>query len=287
MQTDLQIPSQKITLNCRGKLVSLEHPVVMGILNVTPDSFYADSRKSVPEEVLEHAGRMLNEGAVFIDIGGYSSRPGASDISEEEELARVIPAIVLIRKHYPDALISIDTFRSSVALAALEAGAHLVNDISAGDDDPRMIETVASYGAPYVAMHKRGNPQTMQQLANYEDVVLEVMNYFTHKVVQLQKAGVKDIILDPGFGFAKLPEHNYRLLNRLGDFKIFGLPVLAGLSRKGMIRHVTGTGLADALNGTTVLNTIALLKGAGILRVHDVKEAVECIKLVKALHGSV
>lgn len=286
MQIDLQIPSRKITLNCKGRLLVLDKPVVMGIINITPDSFFAGSRKTALDEVQRVAEKMLTDGATILDIGGYSTRPGAIAVPVEEELKRVLPVIEIIHKTFPEAFLSIDTFRAQVAKQAIEAGAQLVNDISAGDDDVEMLDLVSKSGVPYIIMHKRGNPQTMQKQTQYDDVVLEVMNYFTRKVAVLSAAGIHDVVIDPGFGFAKQKEHNYALLNALGDFQLFGTPVMAGLSRKQMIRAVTGTDIEHALNGTTALHTIALIKGADILRVHDVKEAVECIKLVNAVHGN-
>jgi dihydropteroate synthase len=286
VQIDLQIPSRKITLNCKGRLLVLDKPVVMGIINITPDSFFAGSRKTALDEVQRVAEKMLTDGATILDIGGYSTRPGAIAVPVEEELKRVLPVIEIIHKTFPEAFLSIDTFRAQVAKQAIEAGAQLVNDISAGDDDVEMLDLVSKSGVPYIIMHKRGNPQTMQKQTQYDDVVLEVMNYFTRKVAVLSAAGIHDVVIDPGFGFAKQKEHNYALLNALGDFQLFGTPVMAGLSRKQMIRAVTGTDIEHALNGTTALHTIALIKGADILRVHDVKEAVECIKLVNAVHGN-
>ncbi|MFI5220800.1 MAG: dihydropteroate synthase [Bacteroidia bacterium] len=283
-QTELQTLFRKITLNCKGKLLSLEYPVIMGILNVTSDSFYDGGKYSSMGNALTHAGKMLKEGAAIIDIGGYSSRPGAEEISLDEELKRTIPVIESVAERFPEAILSIDTFRSTVAFEAVNAGAHIVNDISAGDDD-EMISTVAKLKVPFVMMHKKGSPKTMQQDPHYENVTQEVMNYFTRKIALGRSAGIIDLIIDPGFGFGKKLNHNYQLLHSLNDFQIFGLPILAGISRKKMIQQVTGTSVADALNGTSAANTIALVKGANILRVHDVKEAVECVNIVKATHG--
>jgi dihydropteroate synthase len=283
----LQALNTKITLNLKGRLLSLEKPVVMGIINTTPDSFFSGSRQPAPDDALRQADQMLKEGAVFLDIGGYSSRPGAEDIPEAEELKRVIPVITTLSQHFPQAFLSIDTFRASVARQAIEAGAHLVNDISAGEDDPDMLETIAGLQVPYIMMHKKGAPQTMQQNPHYENVKEEVLQYFIQKMEQVRSLNIKDIILDPGFGFGKTLKHNYTLLNTLQDFSIFGVPVLAGVSRKGMIQRVIDVPAEQALNGTTVVNTIALMKGAKILRVHDVKEAVECVKLVNALNGAI
>lgn len=273
--------NRKTTLNVKGRLVDLAAPSVMGILNLTPDSFYSNSRMGSIDEALHRTEAFMNEGAKFIDIGAYSSRPGASDISPDEELQRMIPVIEAITKKLPEAILSIDTFRARVAKESIEAGAHIVNDIAGGGMDDEMFETVAALQVPYILMHMKGSPQTMQQHADYQNITLEVVDYFQQRVTKLQKLGVKDIILDPGFGFAKKPEHSYQLLNEMDDLKIFELPILAGISRKSMIYKFLGTTPEEALNGTTVLNTISLLKGASILRVHDVKAAAECIALVQ------
>lgn len=253
----------------------------MGILNVTPDSFYEDSRIRGTEALLRRAEAMLQEGADILDIGGYSSRPEAQHISEEEEHTRVIPAIRALRQAFPDCLISVDTFRASIAEQAVAAGAHIINDISGGQLDGMMFETVGRLQVPYILMHMRGTPQTMQQLTEYEDIIAEMVRYFERQIVQLQAAGVQDIILDPGFGFAKTTDQNFEVLQRLADFKMLGLPILAGLSRKSMTYKTLDIPATEALPGTIVLNTIALMHGAGILRVHDVKEAVQTIKLFK------
>lgn len=263
----------------------LDKPVVMGILNATPDSFYRDSRVDAGR-LLETAGKMLADGAVFIDVGGYSTRPGAAEVSENEEADRVLPLIGLLSKNFPDALVSVDTFRASVARQAVDAGAHLVNDVSSGDDDAEMMRTVAGLKVPYIMMHKKGTPRTMGSLAQYEDVTLEVLEYFNRKIAQAREAGITDLVLDPGFGFAKTMQHNYELLRRLADLRVAGLPLLVGVSRKKMIRDITGTDAGTALNGTTVVHTLALLNGAHILRVHDVKEAVESINIVQATYGN-
>lgn len=283
----MQALFRKITLNCKGKIISLEKPAVMGILNITPDSFFKGSRISNIDAALKKADQMLSEGALILDIGAYSSRPGADDISVDEELKRAIPVVEAVFKNFPDCIISIDTFRSKVAKNAVNAGAHIVNDISSGDDDPEMPECVASMNTPYIMMHKKGTSKTMQKDPRYDDVVLEVLNYFTQKIAAARQAGIVDIIIDPGFGFGKNIQHNYALLNGLSDLGDLGLPVLAGISRKKMIQTIVGTDAEHALNGTTAANTIALLKGANILRVHDVKEAVECINIVNAGHGSI
>jgi dihydropteroate synthase len=275
----MQVPKKNITLNLKGKLRILDHPQVMGIINATPDSFYAGSRNSI-DKALESAEQMLLEGAMMLDIGGYSTRPDAPEVSPQEELDRVIPVIEIINKHFPEAILSIDTFRADIAKAAVEVGASIVNDVSAGEDDANMLQTVANLGVPYIMMHKRGTPQTMGKLTQYEDVVLEILNYFTNRIAAAKSAGIKDIIVDPGFGFAKTLEQNYNLLKGLDRFCILELPILVGVSRKRMIQQIIGASADESLNGTTVVNTIALLKGADILRVHDVKEAVESIKLV-------
>ncbi|MCJ8167200.1 dihydropteroate synthase [Pontibacter sp. E15-1] len=273
--------STKTTLNCRGKLLSLDAPLVMGILNVTPDSFFAGSRLHSSEEVLQKAQAMLADGADILDVGGYSSRPGATDISVQEELDRVVPAIEAIAANFPDAVISVDTFRAPVAEAAVRAGAAIVNDIAGGTLDASMFETVANLQVPYTLMHMRGTPQTMTTLAKYSDVVVEVVDELQAQVARLKQLGVKDIILDPGFGFAKTADHNFEMLRRLDEFRIFGVPVLAGLSRKSMVYKTLAIAQADALTGTIALNMVALMKGAAILRVHDVKETKQTIQLYK------
>lgn len=259
--------------------MDLSTPVVMGILNVTPDSFFQGSRLNTESEILAKTEKMLSEGATFIDVGGYSSRPGAEDISVEEERSRALKAIKAIVKEFPQTLISVDTFRSEVAQHAVQEGASVVNDISAGALDPKMFETIAALKIPYIAMHMRGTPQTMKGLTFYDNLVKEVMNYFVEKINRLKALGVNDIIIDPGFGFAKTIAQNFELLAHLDYFKNLDRPILAGLSRKSMIRETLGVTADDALNGTTALNMAALLKGAAILRVHDVKEAMEVIKL--------
>jgi dihydropteroate synthase len=274
---------KKETINAGGKLIDLSTPKVMGIINITPDSFYAVSRRTGVDQIRLQAEKMLIEGAVFLDLGAYSSRPGAVDISEQEETDRLLPAVETIVANHPEAVISIDTFRAGVAEAAVKAGAHIINDISGGELDENMFATAARLQVPYILMHMKGNPQTMQQLADYEDVFAEVFDYFVQKIHQLKQLGVHDIILDPGFGFAKKPEHSYALMNRMDEFDRLELPVLAGISRKKMIYGLLGTTADQALNGTTALNTIALMKGANILRVHDVKEAVEAIAVCNAV----
>ena len=258
----------------------MDKPLVMGILNVTPDSFYSGSMAAGTDEYLARATKMLAEGADIIDVGGQSTRPGSTRIEADEEIQRVVPVIEAISNALPQAVISIDTYHAAVARAAVDAGASMVNDISGGELDPQMIPTVASLGVPYIIMHMKGDPSTMQDLAVYTDLIREVIDYFISKVDACRKAGIRDIIIDPGFGFAKLPDHNFLLLRQLDMFRILGLPILAGLSRKSTIYKTLGTTAEHALNGTTVLNTIALLNGASILRVHDTKEAVEAVTLV-------
>lgn len=284
MLKDTLFPT-KITLNCQGKCIDLSEPVVMGILNLTPDSFYAGSRQwqQPTDALLETATNMLTDGALFLDLGAYSTRPGAVDIAVEEEIDRLLPVVEMLRKHLPQALLSVDTFRSEVAETALLAGAHLVNDVSGGSLDPAMFATIAKYKVPYVLMHMRGTPQTMQQHTHYDDLVPEVIAELLNKAHTLHQMGVADVILDPGFGFAKTIDQNFALLRQLDQLVLYGYPVLAGLSRKSMVYRTLNGTAETALNGTTVLNTIALSKGARILRVHDVKPAVEAIQLYKKL----
>ncbi len=269
----------KTTINCRGRLLDLSTPRVMGILNLTPDSFFADSRHKITDELLLSCEKMLTDGADILDIGGVSTRPGADAVTEEEELQRVIPAIEAIAKRFPETILSIDTFRANVAKEAVHAGANMVNDVSAGRMDAEMYITVAQLQVPYILMHMQGTPDMMQKDPQYGNVVLEVLDHLVTEVAKLRSLGVNDIILDPGFGFGKTVEHNFQLLQGLTALKITGLSILAGLSRKSMVCRTLGVKPADALNGTTALNMVALTKGAKILRVHDVKEAVECVKL--------
>ncbi len=263
------------------KLISLDSPMIMGILNITPDSFFPDSRVSSTDQALETANKMLKEGADILDIGGYSSRPGAEEISEEEEKNRVIPIIEAISSSFPHAILSIDSFRSSVAKEAIAAGAHIINDISGGDGDSKMFSTVKNLNVPYILMHMQGTPQTMQNQPSYENVTQEVFKSLSLKITQLRKIGVNDIIIDPGFGFGKTSEHNYQLLQQLEYFHSLNCPLLVGISRKSMIYRELEISANDSLNGTTVLNTIAIQKGASFLRVHDVKEAKEIILLTR------
>ena len=273
------------TLNCKGKLLVLDRPLVMGIINATPDSFYEGSRFLGRDAILEQAQRMIAEEVDIIDIGGQSTRPGSKSISAEEELGRVIEGIDAVHKNFPDAIISIDTYYSSVAEQAVQLGASIVNDISAGTIDKEMLPTVAQLNVPYVVMHMKGSPQTMQREANYDNVTREVLDFLIRKKYECNKAGIHDIILDPGFGFAKTIEHNFELLKNISVFKILDAPILVGISRKSSVYKVLGIDKDDALNGTTVLNTIALMNGANILRVHDVKEATEVVKLCSHVNG--
>lgn len=270
-------------INCNGLLMDLSVPKIMGILNITPDSFYAASRYDDVSKVLIQAEKMLKAGATFLDIGGHSTRPGATPVSEVEELNRVLPVTEAILKEFPTTLISIDTFRASVARECVKAGAIMVNDVSGGLLDATMFETVASLNVPYVLMHSRGTPETMQKMTDYDNVVVDVLDDLQQKVYQLRELGQKDIIIDLGFGFAKTADQNYTLLNELEAFKLMGCPMLVGVSRKSMIWRKLNISPDDSLNGTTVLNTVAILKGANILRVHDVAEAVEAVQLVKFL----
>ena len=273
-----------MTINCNGKLIDLSSPKVMGILNVTPNSFFDGGKHANEKAILTQVEKMLLEGAAFIDIGGYSSKPSAEFVSEEEELQRLVPVIKDVVKEFPGVIISVDTFRSKVAQEAIENGAAIINDISAGNLDAKMMETVAKLQVPYLMMHMKGTPQTMQSLAQYENIVKEMLFYFSQKIAQARSLGINDLILDPGFGFAKTLEQNFEVLSKLELFQMTELPLLVGVSRKSMVYKTLETTAEFALNGTTSLNTISLLKGAKILRVHDVKEAVECVKLQQKLH---
>lgn len=269
------------TLNLRGKLYSLCEPKIMGILNVTPDSIYAESRTSDEEHIAARVQQLMDDGADMIDIGGYSSRPGADDVSPEEEMNRLRRGLRVVRRLYPEVPISVDTFRADVArMCVEEEGADIINDISGGMMDRQMFRTVARLGVPYILMHMQGTPATMQQAPHYDNLRREVMLYFAERIDRLCQMGAKDIIVDPGFGFGKTLEHNYELFHHLDDFNLFNLPLLVGISRKSMIYKLLGGTPQTSLNGTTVLNTIALMKGAHILRVHDVKEAVEAKRIV-------
>jgi dihydropteroate synthase len=273
-------------INVSGRLLDLTIPKVMGILNITPDSFYKGSRFNTDKEILRGAASMIEEGADILDVGGYSSRPGAKDISQKEEADRVLKAIKIIRREFPEAIISVDTFRSEIAReAVVECGAHIINDISGGDLDNEMFSVVEKLNVPYIIMHMRGNPRSMQKNPVYDDILADILKWFGERIFRLQSVGVKDIIIDPGFGFGKTIDHNYDLLSRLGDLSITGLPLLVGISRKSMIWKTLGTTADEGLNGTSVLNTIALTNGADILRVHDVKEAVETVRLIMKLRS--
>ena len=274
------------TLNCKGKLLSLEVPVVMGIINVTPDSFYSGSRQQQLDAMLAVAERMLQEGAAILDIGGQSTRPGATFVGETEELQRVLEPIAALHRRFPDAILSVDTFFGRVAREAVAAGAAMVNDISAGRMDPAMLETVATLDVPYVLMHMKGTPQTMQEAPSYTSLVPEIMDFFIDQIAALRALGIRDIVADPGFGFGKTIRHNFELLRNLRSFAALGIPLMAGLSRKSTVYRTLGISPEDSLNGTTVLHTVALQHGASILRVHDVKEAVQTVKLLAALQDS-
>ncbi|WP_411768364.1 dihydropteroate synthase [Winogradskyella sp. A3E31] len=273
-----------MTINCKGELIDLSSPKVMGIVNITPDSFYKNSRFNENSSILNNVEEMLKEGASFIDVGGYSSRPGGNEVSEQEELQRVVPAIEAILKEFPKTIISIDTFRSKVATESIKAGAAIINDISGGQIDEFMLKTVGSLKVPYVMMHMRGNPKTMQTLTDYDDIVKDIISYFSERIQLAKQHHILDIIIDPGFGFAKTTAQNYELLKKLNVLKIVDKPILAGISRKSMIYKVLGSDSSEALNGTTALHMLALNNGASLLRVHDVKEAMECVKLYNQMN---
>ena len=268
-----------MTINCKGQIIDLSTPKIMGILNITPNSFYDGGKYSLENNAIAQVEKMVKEGATFIDIGAYSSKPNAELVSEEEELNRIIPVVKTLIKEFPEALLSIDTFRSTVAQECINNGAALSSDISAGSLDEKMMEVIASNNVPYIMMHLRGTPQTMQDQTNYEHIINEILTYFSDKVNKARSLGINDLIIDPGFGFAKTTDQNYEILSNLEQFKMLELPILAGVSRKSMIYKTLDTSPEEALNGTTVLNTIAITKGATIIRVHDVKEAMECVKL--------
>ena len=272
-----------MTINCKGQLIDLSNPKVMGILNVTPDSFYDGGKNDSEQIIIDKVEKMLADGATFIDIGAYSSKPNAEFVSEEEELDRILPIVKLLANVFPKIIISIDTFRSKVAKATIEAGASIINDISAGELDEKMMQTVAELKVPYIMMHMRGTPKTMQSLTDYQDIIKEMLFYFSEKVNKARSLGISDLIIDPGFGFAKTLEQNFEVMNKLELFQMLDLPLLSGISRKSMIYKALEITPQEALNGTTVLNTISLMKGANILRVHDVKEAVECVALYEAM----
>lgn len=274
-----------MTINCKGKLVDLNTPRIMGILNLTPDSFYDGGKYKDDKSILSQVDKMLTDGATFIDIGAYSSRPNADDVPETEELNRITPIVELLTAKFPNILISVDTFRSKVAQECLDRGAVIINDITAGNADDSMMDIVAKNRVPYIMMHMCGTPKTMQQLTDYTDIVLDIKQYFAEKTALARAKGINDIILDVGFGFSKTVQQNYELLAQLDLFRSIGVPILTGISRKSMIYKILKTNAKNALNGTTVLNTIALTKGTNILRVHDVKEAMECISLISQLEG--
>ena len=273
-----------MAINCKGELIDLSIPKVMGILNVTPNSFFDGGKYKNESEIVSQVEKMLNDGAAFIDLGAYSSKPSAEFVTEQEEIERIVPAIELILKHFPETLLSIDTFRAGVAKASIESGAAIINDIAAGELDDKMFEIVAHYNVPYIMMHMRGNPQTMQSMTQYDDIVKEMLFYFAEKVNRARSLGINDVIIDPGFGFAKTTDQNYEVLRKMELFNALELPLLVGVSRKSMIYKTLNTTTQEALNGTTILNTIALTKGAKILRVHDVKEAVECVTLFEKMN---
>ena len=273
-----------MTINCKGNLIDLTTPKVMGILNVTSNSFFDGGKYKNESEILAQVEKMLVEGAVFIDVGAYSSKPNAEFISQEDEVKRISPIVKLILKYFPETLLSIDTFRSEVAKICIENGAAIINDISAGNLDDAMLQTVSNYKVPYIMMHMRGTPQTMQTLTQYDNIVKEMLFYFSEKVAKARGFGINDLIIDPGFGFAKTIDQNYEVLQKMELFQMLDLPILAGVSRKSMIYKPLNLNAQEALNGTTVLNTIALTKGAKILRVHDVKEAIECITLFNKIN---
>ena len=274
-----------MTINCAGKLVDLSTPKIMGILNVTPDSFYDGGVHNSDKKILKHVEKMLNDGAIFIDIGAYSSRPNGINIDENEELNRVVPVLELVNNKFPETIISIDTFRSKVAETCLNSGASIINDISAGEMDKKMMKIIGKYKVPYVMVHMKGNPQNMMNKINYDKMLKEIIQYFSKKINQAISHKINDIIIDPGFGFAKDVNQNFDLLNNMDMLKILEKPLMVGISRKSMIYKSLQTNAKESLNGTTVLNTISLIKGASILRVHDVKEANECVKLINALNN--
>ncbi|PKB18101.1 dihydropteroate synthase [Flavobacterium sp. 5] len=271
-------------MNCKGQLIDLSTPKVMGILNITPNSFFDGGKYKNENELLERVDKMLGEGATFIDVGAYSSKPNAEFVSEEEEISRIIPVVNLLQKHFPDIILSIDTFRAGVAKTCIENGAAIINDISAGKLDDKMLEIIAKFQVPYIMMHMKGTPQTMQTFTQYDDIIKEMLFYFSERVAAARALGINDILVDPGFGFAKTLEQNFEVMQKLELFQMLKLPLLIGISRKSMIYKTLDINAEMALNGTTVLNTIALTKGAKILRVHDVKEAVECIQLFNEIN---
>lgn len=275
-----------MNINCNGNIIDFTSPKIMGILNVTPNSFYDGGKHNRIDTALLQTEKMISEGATFIDVGGASSKPGVEEVSPDEELKRVLPVIEKISKNFPHIYISIDTYRSNVARQAIDAGAQLVNDISAGNADDNMLKTVGKLGVPYIAMHMQGTPKTMQNKPTYDDVLIAIRSFFSEKIAAAHAAGINDIIVDPGFGFGKTPQHNFALLNHLNTLQIDGVPLLVGVSRKSMIYKTLNIDIQQALNGTTVLHTVALRQGAHLLRVHDVKEAKQAVDLIKALDTS-
>lgn len=273
-----------MTINCKGQLIDLSIPKVMGILNVTPNSFFDGGKYSNETELISRVEKMLIDGATFIDVGAYSSKPNAEFVSEEDEISRIVPVVNLLQKHFPEIILSIDTFRAEVAKVCIENGAAIINDISAGILDKKMLETIAEYKVPYIMMHMKGTPQTMDTFAEYDDIIKEMLFYFSERIAAARLLGINDLIVDPGFGFAKTLEQNFDVMQKLELFQMLELPLLAGISRKSMIYKTLDVNAEMALNGTTVLNTIALTKGAKILRVHDVKEAVECVRLFNKMN---
>ena len=274
-----------MTINCKGQLIDLSTPKVMGILNVTPNSFFDGGKYKNETEILSQVEKMVIEGATFIDIGAYSSKPNAEFVSEEEEISRIVSAIDLILKHFPETILSIDTFRGEVAKVSIESGAAIINDISAGHLDDKMLAVIGKYNVPYIMMHMRGTPQTMQTFTVYDDIVKEMLFYFSERIAKARSFGINDLIIDPGFGFAKKLDQNYEVFQKMELFNLLNLPLLIGISRKSMIYKTLNISIEEALNGTTILNTLALNKGAKILRVHDVKEAMECITLFNKINS--
>ena len=273
--------SSNRSINCKGKLLSFSQPLVMGILNITPNSFFDGGQHNSMKNAVTQTKKMLDDGADIIDIGGYSSQPNADFVTEEMEIDRLIPVIEVMVKTFPDIIISVDTFRAAVAEKAIEHGAAIINDISGGTLDENMFDVVGKHQVPYILMHMRGTPQNMQQFVDYDDLVSDIIYYFSERLEKAYQAGIKDVIIDPGFGFSKTLAQNYELLSKLNMFQHLDVPILAGVSRKSMIYNLLSISPKEALNGTAVLNTLALTKGADILRVHDVKEAIECVKIVK------
>ncbi|OFX62480.1 MAG: dihydropteroate synthase [Bacteroidetes bacterium GWB2_41_8] len=285
--TSAKFLKRKSSINLNGRLIDFSKPVVMGILNVTPDSFFDGGKYKTEKKVVKRAEEILEQGGTIIDIGAVSTQPGSDGVSTKDEIDRIIPAVKAVRKAFPEAVISIDTYRSWVAMKVIEdCGPCIVNDVSGGNFDVHMFETIGKLGVPYILMHMQGTPVKMQDNPEYEDIIRDISMFFTDRVKKLNKAGVKDVIIDPGFGFGKTLEHNYELLNRLDSFKVFQLPVMVGVSRKSMIHKLLGQKPEDALNGTSVVNTLALMGGADLLRVHDVREAVEAVRIMEMVRST-